>query len=79
MTANYTGPEPEEIRIKLQEMADQIKKMVPRGWGFTLLLFDYYQEWGSIMYISTAEREAMKKTMRELLEKWEREERQNAC
>ena len=71
----FEGPEPDELRAKLREMADYIKQFVPRGWGFTLLLFDYYQEWGSMLYISTAEREQMKKAMHELLEKWEREDR----
>jgi hypothetical protein len=40
-----------------------------KEFGFTLLLFSY--EGPEITYISSAERDGMKKTMLELLAKWE--------
>jgi hypothetical protein len=46
-----------------------IKRPGLEGCGFTLLLFSY--EGSEITYISSAEREGMKKTMRELLAKWD--------
>lgn len=51
-------------------IADLLKTFMPPNWGFTLLTFETNTEAAKIRYISTAERERMKGTMRAMLEKW---------
>lgn len=65
---NYHGHEPEHIRELLKEMGNNIAKGMPTGWGFTLFLFSYGAN-GNLLYLSSASREDMVKTLREFLEK----------
>lgn len=57
----------------LRDIANVIKKALPTNWGFTLLIFDYskpdQKDAGSMFYISTADRETMKKAMLEFIER----------
>ena len=57
-----------EIRKRLNEIAQQIGGQVPKGWGFTLLLFEY-SPGDALFYISSAQRPDMIKTMREFIQK----------
>ena len=50
-----------------------IKTQLPKGWGFTLLLFGYHPS-NALFYISSGQREDMIKTMKECIVKWEGEQ-----
>lgn len=52
-------------------IADLLKTFMPPNWGFTLLTFETNNEAAKVNYISTAERERMKGTLRAMLEKWD--------
>lgn len=58
-----------EVEAKLKEIARTIKADMPKGFGFTLLIFSYAP--GSMFYISSAEREGMIAAMREFIAKHE--------
>ncbi len=62
-----------EIKKKLRELAEKLKGEMPKGWGFTLLMFDYQEEGeeGSMFYISSAQRADMIKVMKEFI--WKNE------
>lgn len=55
-------------------IADLLKTFMPEGWAFTLLTFETNTAVGKIEYISSAERESMKETMRAMIEKWDKSE-----
>jgi hypothetical protein len=62
----------EEIEAKLKEWGNRIgqslKSDMPRGWGFTLLMYSYgTNPKGGMFYISSAEREDMIKAMEEFI------------
>ena len=64
----------EEVEAALRELANDIKPKVPKGFGFTLLIFSYGKTGlpnegseGSMFYISTGEREDMLKAMKEFI------------
>lgn len=59
--------EMEETRDFAQRLGIAIGDMVPEGWGFTLLLFEYGDS-GNLIYLSSANPEDMVKTMQEFLE-----------
>ena len=72
MSDDYRVPVPYELRReKLEAIAKRIKRDLPEGWGFGLLLFDYAKEGdsGSMVWISSANREDMLKAMQEFLRK----------
>lgn len=56
-----------EIEELLKELGIMLRKYVPSGFGFSLLIFEYNE--GSLFYISSAQREDMIKTMVEFIEK----------
>jgi hypothetical protein len=58
-----------EIEEKLREIGRTIKRDMPEGFGFTLLIFSF--EPGSMFYISSAERDGMIAAMREFIAKHE--------
>lgn len=51
-------------------MAEMLKTLMPEGWAFTLLTFEVNKSPGIVNYISSAERDSMKATMQELIDKW---------
>jgi len=57
-----------EIEKLLKQIGRAIKKILPKGWGFTLFIFDYGKD-GSMFYISTAERFDMLQAIREWINK----------
>jgi hypothetical protein len=58
-----------EVEAKLREMGRMFKDSMPKGFGFTVLIFSY--EPGSMFYISSAERDTMITAMREFIAKHE--------
>lgn len=54
--------------------AQLLQNIVTEGYGFTLLVFEINAIPAKIAYISNAEREDMKNTMQEMLNKWNRGE-----
>lgn len=57
------------IEKALKALGDQIKGFLPKGWGFTLMLFDTDTTRGSMFYISSANRDDMIKAMKEFIKK----------
>ncbi len=61
------------VEVLLKNLAVAIQKKMPRGWGFTLMIFDYSdpksKDAGSMFYISSAQRTDMLKAMMEFIEK----------
>ena len=55
----------------MQECAKLLKSIMPDGYGFTLILFETNQQPTKMHYISDAERNDMKVSLKELLNKWE--------
>lgn len=60
----------EDIEALLKELGSDLKKRMPAGWGFNLLIFSY-GEGGSMFYLSSAQRNDMLKAMREFIDKFE--------
>lgn len=59
-----------EVQALLRTLAETIGKDMPKGWGFTLLIFEYAPG-DSLFYISSAQRQDMMKTMREFIAKFQ--------
>jgi hypothetical protein len=64
----------DEIESALRELAGDIKPKIPKGFGFTLMIFSYEKtglpgegEAGSMFYISTGNRQDMIQAMREFI------------
>jgi hypothetical protein len=58
----------QEIQTLLRKLAERLGADMPKGWGFTLLLFEY-DPGNSLFYISSAQREHMIRTMAEFIAK----------
>lgn len=58
---------------KLREITNQLKDVMPPGWGFTLFIFEYGSEedHGSMFYASTSERDDMITVLKEFIAKQE--------
>lgn len=65
---NYTTADAAAIRPILQALGQHIGTVVPDGWGFNLLMFQF-GEGGSLFYISNAQREDVLATMKEFIRK----------
>lgn len=62
----------DEIKRILRSLASLINDdYLPEGWGFTLFLFDFNTDKGSIFYMSSADRKDMIKALKEFIEKEE--------
>lgn len=59
----------EEIKTLLKEEGKAFAMRMPKGWGFTLFMFDLNTSDGSMFYISSAQREDMIKALEEFIEK----------
>lgn len=57
----------------LAALGEQIRRFLPAGWGFTLLLFDFKSSHTHLFYISNADRESMIAVMHEFILKQEQE------
>lgn len=56
----------EKVEAILKGLGAQLKKDMPEGMGFSLLMFDYGDN-GAMFYISSAERETMLTAMKEFM------------
>lgn len=56
------------VEAILKDLGAELKRRMPAGMGFALLMFDYGAD-GSLFYIADAEREDMIKTMEEFIER----------
>lgn len=63
---DYRVPVPDDVRAKLNEIGQILKRVMPEGWGFTLLMFTY-GEGGTMTYLSSADREDMLKALQEFM------------
>lgn len=65
--------EEEYIKGKLQNIAQNIDKELPEGFGFALLTFKFNTEpdTSELMYVSNADRQDIVKAMKEWIEKTE--------
>jgi hypothetical protein len=71
---DYRVPIPEVIHHILNRTAGVLGRVLPAGWGFTVLLFEYNHgdEPGrdyAMSYISSAQRADMLKAMQEFIQK----------
>jgi hypothetical protein len=58
-----------KIEEMLRDIGHTIGDTMPKGWGFTLMLFEYDGE--GLFYISSSTRDTMVKAMREFIAKFE--------
>ena len=56
-----------EIEKTMQDLGHIIGPLMPKGFGFTLLIFSFQP--GSMFYISNAERDTMIQALREFIDK----------
>lgn len=65
--------EEEHIKGKLQNIAQNIDKELPEGFGFALLTFKFNTETDTseLMYVANADRQDIVKAMKEWIEKTE--------
>lgn len=65
--------EEEYIKGKLQNIAQNIDKELPKGFGFALLTFKFNAEpnTSELMYVANADRQDIVKAMKEWIEKTE--------
>jgi hypothetical protein len=60
----------DEVEKVLRGIGNTLKPVMPEGWGFTVLMFDYSDTPdGSMFYLSSAKREDMIKAMKEFIAK----------
>lgn len=55
---------------RLRVIGEKVKKMMPKGMGMTIFMFDYGEN-GNMFYISSAKREDMIASIKEFLQKQE--------
>jgi hypothetical protein len=58
-----------EAERALNEIGKLLRKMCPKGYGFSLLLFTF-GEGGNLFYTSNSRREDMIRTMQEFIQKF---------
>lgn len=56
------------IENLLRDLGRKIKSLMPEGWGFTLMIFNFGDK-GNMFYISSAERKDMVEAMNEFIER----------
>lgn len=62
----------DEIATILRTLGRSIKSILPKGWGFSLLIFNYTDQntdENSLFYISSANRQDVIKAMKEFIER----------
>ena len=57
------------IQAQVKHFGDEIKKQMPDGWGFVLMMFDYNSD--SLFYISSADRGGSIDIVKEWIQKME--------
>lgn len=66
MSTDYKVRNP-EIEGKLKGIGREIAGQLPKGWGFTLMIFDMNTDKGSMFYISNGSRQDVIKSMIEFI------------
>lgn len=62
----------EQVKGKMQDIAREVEKQLPQGFGFVVLTFPFGENAGNLlMYASNANREDVCKAMKEFIEKTE--------
>jgi hypothetical protein len=69
--ASDHGPMEEEIRGVSNDIGKIIGGVLPKGWGFALLIFGTDKAGGRMNYISNARREDMLAALKELIARFE--------
>lgn len=64
----HTINDPEMIEL-LNRLGNKIGNLLPEGWGFNLLLFEFGGPGKNLFYISNAKREDIAKVMKEWIER----------
>lgn len=63
--SSYRVPVPPEVKTFLQELARDLKKGMPPGWGFGIFMFEYGEPPSTMVWISSAERSNIVKALQE--------------
>lgn len=56
------------IKVLMNDIGKALGAQMPKGWGFTLLMFTYGPD-GDMFYISSAQRDDMLRAMAEFIQK----------
>ncbi len=64
--ARYYEVKNDHIKSLMHDISQEIRKAVPKGWGFTLMLFELGDR-PALFYISSASREDMVSAMKEFI------------
>jgi hypothetical protein len=56
------------IKALLQKIGRELKDQMPKGWGFSLLVFSYGED-GAMFYLSSAQRADMILAMQEFIQR----------
>lgn len=64
---DYQVPVPDQVKELLTTLGRNIKAEMPRGWGFTLMIFTLGAD-GTMTYISSANRKDMIAAMKEFIQ-----------
>lgn len=67
MSERRIKEEADEIRLRLQDIGRLIKRELPEGWGFTMLVASHGTVEGVTLYISTVDRADALQLMREFI------------
>jgi hypothetical protein len=59
----WAAPADRKMRPLMHQLGRHLAEFVPKGWGFTLLLFTFGEQ-GNVIYLSNANREDMMTSMR---------------
>lgn len=60
----------EQVKAKMQKIANGVEKELPKGFGFVVLAFPFGKDINNqLMYVSNANREDICKVMAEFIEK----------
>lgn len=66
------GPETNDVRERMQEIARTVQAILPPGTGFIVMAFDFDTTQGAMEYVSNAQRKDVIKAMGEFIAKTER-------
>lgn len=59
------------LTAELQKWAKMVDDELPEGWGFTLMVFPYHSK--EVLYVSSAQRDDMAKTIKGMLKRWRKD------
>lgn len=59
-------------KLAMQQMAKKVKKLLPKEFGFAIIVFPFHRKSGETNYISNAQRSDMVKALRETADRIEK-------